>query len=82
MGSEYPGGLRRLAPTDDVVTDYDRAHFPQYVRLLDARIQGVSPDDMCRLILEIDPGTEAARATLKSHLDRAAWMSNVGYRQL
>jgi hypothetical protein len=84
VGSEYPDRLRKLAPTDDVVTDYDRAHFQHYVRLLDARTQGVSPDEMCRSILEIDPASEpdGARMTLTSHLDRAAWMSRVGFRKI
>jgi hypothetical protein len=84
VGSEYPVGLRRLAPTDDVVTDYDRAHLQQYVRLLDARTQGVSTAEMCRQILEIDPAAtaEEAEMTLKSHLDRAVWLTSVGFRQL
>ncbi len=84
MGSVYPSGLRRLAPTDDVVTDYDRAHFQQYVRLLDAQTEGLSADEMCRAILEIDPliQPDAARMTLKSHLDRATWMTRVGFHKI
>jgi hypothetical protein len=73
-----------MAPTDDVVTDYDRAHFQRYVRLLDARKQGVSADDMCRHILEIDPASEPenAKLILTSHLDRATWMSRVGFHKI
>jgi hypothetical protein len=84
VGSVYPGGLRRLAPTDDVVTDYDRTHFQQYVRLLDAQKRGLSAGEMCRSILEIDPMVEpdAARMTLRSHLDRAEWMTRVGYQKI
>jgi hypothetical protein len=84
VGSDYPGGLRQMAPNGEVVTDYDRAHLQHYVRLLDARRSGVTADDMCRLILEIDPVSDPheAQRILQSHLDRAVWMSSVGFRQL
>jgi hypothetical protein len=84
VGSMCPSRLRRLAPTDDFVTDYDRKHFQHYVRLLDARAQGLSAEEMCRAILDIDPlsDPEAARMTLKSHLDRAAWMTQVGFHKI
>lgn len=82
MGSKYPDGLRRTAPTDATVTDYDRAHLQDYIRLLDARAAGMSGDDMCRAILEIDPAAEGAQATLRSHLERASWMSSEGFRQI
>ena len=84
MGSELPGGLKRVAPEGDAVTDYDRAHFLRYIRLLDAHSAGLNSDEMCRTILEIDPATdpERSRGTLRSHLDRAVWMSSVGFRQI
>ena len=84
VGSKNLGGLREAAPSGDLVTDYDRAHFQLYIRLLDARSAGASSDDMCRFILEIDPTTdpESAHKLLKSHLERADWMSNVGFRQI
>lgn len=84
MGSENPGGLKETAPSGDVVTDYDRAHLKLYIRLLDARSAGASSDDLCRFILEIDPTTDpnSAQKLLKSHLERADWMSSVGFRQI
>lgn len=71
-------------PWADELTDYDRAHFTIYVRLLDASAAHASDDDMCRLILSVDPQKEPERArrTLASHLRRARWMSARGYRQL
>ena len=84
MSSNYPNGLRRLAPSDTTVTDYDRAHLQDYIRLLDARAADMSGDDMCKIILEIDPANdpEGTQETLRSHLERAAWMSSVGFRQI
>ena len=84
MGSELPSELRRAAPAGDTVTDYDRVHFLRYIRLLDAFSAGINNDEMCRTILEIDPARdpESARGILRSHLDRAVWMSNVGFRQI
>jgi len=82
--SKTPDGLREAAPTGDVVTDYDRAHLQLYIRLLDARSAGKSSDDMCRFVLEIDPDgdPDGAHKLLKSHLERAAWMSSIGFRQI
>ncbi len=71
-------------PWSDDLTDYDRDHFITYVRLLDAFDDGASDDDMCRIVLGIDPGKEPSRAkrALDSHLRRARWMTEHGYRQL
>ena len=84
VGSKNPGGLIEPAPNGDVVTDYDRAHLQLYIRLLDARSAGTSSDDMCRFILEIDPISEPdnSQKLLESHLERADWMSSVGFRQI
>jgi len=72
------------APWSDRVTAYDEAHFVVYVRLLDARADGASDEEMCRIVLGIDPAKEPARAykALRSHLDRAVWMTETGYRDL
>ena len=71
-------------PWSDAITPYDEAHFVTYLRLLDASAAGVSDDEMCRIVLQIDPAKEADRAAsaLKSHLDRARWMTTYGYRKL
>jgi hypothetical protein len=84
VGSKSPNGLREAAPTGGAVTDYDRAHLQFYIRLLDARSAGMSSDDMCRFVLEIDPTQypDGSRKLLESHLERAEWMSSVGFRQI
>lgn len=71
-------------PWSDHVTDYDQAHFVIYVRLLDAEEDGASQDEMAREILEIDPAKEPGRAAraLASHLKRAHWMTEHGYKDL
>lgn len=68
------------APMSAEITTYDEAHFVTYIRLLDASASGVSDDEMCRIILNIDPAS--ARSALKSHLARARWMTTDGYRHL
>jgi hypothetical protein len=71
-------------PWSDHVTAYDREHFTVYLRLLDAAADGASADDMSRIVLGIDPTNEPARAkqVLDSHLRRARWMTEHGYRHL
>jgi hypothetical protein len=71
-------------PWSDHVTPYDEAHFVVYLRLLDASIDGASEDEMSRIVLGIDPmkEPERARKALQSHLRRARWMTEMGYRDL
>jgi len=71
-------------PWDMTITDYDKAHFTCYVRLLDACAAGASDSEMCRIILSIDAAKEPdrARRALASHLKRARWMTEHGYRHL
>ena len=71
-------------PWSERVTAYDEAHFVTYLRLLDAAAEGASEDEMSRVVLGIDPALEPERArkALKSHLERARWMAEAGYRDL
>lgn len=71
-------------PWSEQVTEYDQRHFIVYVRLLDAHADGARDDDICRLVLGIDPlkEPERARQALESHLRRARWMTEHGYRNL
>ena len=71
-------------PWSDGITEYDNQHDETYIRLLDADEEGVSKDEMARLILCIDPAKEPDRAlrAVESHLARARWMTKVGYRHL
>jgi hypothetical protein len=71
-------------PWSDSITGYDEAHFVIYVRLLDASAGGVTTDEMARIVLGIDPATEPGRAqkAVASHLRRAQWITEKGYRHL
>ena len=73
-----------LVPWDDKITPYDRDHFSHYLRLLDAVDEGASPDEMCRTILARDPvaDPDGAKKTLESHLARARWICEQGYKDM
>lgn len=73
-----------VAPTGEALTDYDRLHLVTYLRLLDAAADGVDPDEVARIVLRIDPDEEPERARRAhaSHLARARWMTESGYRHL
>jgi hypothetical protein len=66
------------------ITDYDRSHLVIYLRLLDASADGASSEEMARIILGIDPAEHPRRAqrAVASHLRRARWMAESGYRHL
>lgn len=68
-------------PWDERVTAYDEAHFVLYVWLLDAALAQQSEDDMCRALFKTDP-CDRTRMIVRSHLKRAKWMTEHGYRQL
>jgi hypothetical protein len=72
------------APKDDVPTDYDRAHMTTYLRLLDAEMDGAAWEEVCEVIFGLNPITEPARAQAMhaSHLARAHWLRDHGYRNL
>jgi hypothetical protein len=72
--------VAETAPTADAFTPYDDVHFAVYLSLLHASAEGVSDAMMCREVLGIDPETDPdrAKAMLKSHLDRARWLSAEG----
>lgn len=80
--SETP--LADDVPWSNHVTEYDRTHFPIYLRLLDAHRDGATKDEMCSIVLGLDPAGDRKRArkVLDSHLRRARWMTQVGYRDL
>ena len=72
------------APSDGVLTKYDEAHLVTYLRILDAESEGADWRDVARIVLHIDPAREPdrARRTWDSHLARARWMMEHGYRHL
>lgn len=72
------------APTAATITPYDERHFITYLRLLDAAAQNIGWRKVARDILRHDPIRHRGRAKRcwASHLARAQWMSQQGYRQL
>lgn len=72
------------APADDRITVYDERHFITYLRLLDATDEGADWREVASTIFGLDAEEDAERARLvhDSHLTRARWMTEQGYRQL
>ncbi|MEC5292242.1 DUF2285 domain-containing protein [Aurantimonas sp. C2-6-R+9] len=71
-------------PDSATLTDYDRAHAKVYLRLLDAAAQGADWREVVLVLFKIDPEVdpELARRVHDTHLARARWMTEHGYRQL
>ena len=82
--SPYTLALNEVAPSDAVLTGYDRAHAITYLRLLDADADGADWRDVSRVVLGCDPDRdpECSRRTYDSHLKRARWMTTNGYEHL
>ena len=72
------------APWSDKVNAYDYAQFKLYLRLLDAVAANATDANICRVLFDIDAEKEPERAQrcLQSHLKRARWMTQKGYRDL
>lgn len=72
------------APTGETVTDYDIAHARLYIRLLDAHAAGLDWRAIAVQLFEIDIALEPERAqrVVESHLARALWMRDKGYKGL
>jgi Uncharacterized conserved protein (DUF2285) len=61
-----------------------RNHIITYLRMLDADKEGADCREVSRIVLHIDPEQDADRAqrAFDSHLARARWMTQQGYRHL
>ena len=72
------------APVADAPTAYDQEHLVTYLRLLDAETDGVDWTEAARVVLHVDADREPARArrSWETHLSRAHWMTEHGYRDL
>ena len=72
------------APVSDQLTVYDEQHIITYLRLLDANAEGANWKEVAKIVLHIDPGAEPdrARRAWETHLARAQWMTEHGYRHL
>jgi hypothetical protein len=71
-------------PQADGLTEYDQEHLVTYLRLLDAEADGADWAEVAGIVLHIDPlqEPELARRAWESHLKRAKWMTEHGYRHL
>lgn len=71
-------------PKSEHLTDYDRAHFVTYLRLLDAEADAAHWREVVRVVFGLDPNKQPERAMRvhKTHLARAHWMTENGYRDL
>lgn len=72
------------AAWSETLTPYDQDHLAVYLRLLDADREGADWREAARLLLRRDPrgDPEGARRCWESHLRRARWMTEIGYRLL
>ena len=73
-----------VAPTDPALTVYDEQHVVTYMRLLAAESEGADWREVARVVLHLDADREPVRArnAFESHLARAKWMTEHGYRHL
>ena len=71
-------------PNSDTVTPYDESHFVTYLRILDAAEEGADWSEVASIVFGIDAAAEPERARLvhSSHLARARWMTDHGYKHL
>lgn len=72
------------APSASVLTGYDEQRLVTYLRLLNAENDGADWTDVARIVLHLDPDREPERArrAWETHLARARWMTEHGYRHL
>ena len=71
-------------PHTDRLNAYDEQHLTIYLRLLMADEEGADWREVVQVIFGLNPGQEPARAKTvhESHLARARWMTETGYRHL
>ena len=77
-------GFLDQPPESDMLTDYDREHMKLYLRVFDAAAEGADWREVVQVLFGLDPDQEPERSKRvhDSHLARARWMSQHGYRQL
>ena len=71
-------------PQSGRLSAYDERHLVTYLRLLDAEKDGASWEEAVSIIFAIDPASEPDRAqrVYATHLARAKWMTEHGYKHL
>ena len=72
------------APIASELTDYDYVMLECYLRLLDAESEGADWREVAQIVLKVDPDKYYVRAKrmYDSHIARAHWMTEHGFRQL
>jgi hypothetical protein len=71
-------------PLTDRVNAYDEEHLAIYLRLLMAEEEGADWREVVEVLFGLNPVAEPDRAKTvhDSHLARAHWMTETGYRHL
>lgn len=71
-------------PESSALTEYDKSHTTLYMRLLDAHADGADWREVVSVLFNLNPADDPKRArhTHDTHLARARWMTEQGYRQL
>lgn len=71
-------------PDSPTLTNYDRGHIKLYLRLLDAEADGADWREVVSILFGLNPDHEPERASRvhHTHLMRAHWMTEQGYRHL
>jgi hypothetical protein len=71
-------------PSSSAITAYDEDHLVIYLRILDAAAEGADWREVVQLLFGLDPEYEPDRSmkVYESHLARARWMTECGYRLL
>lgn len=71
-------------PVSQTLTAYDREHMVLYLRLLDSARDGADWREAVQILFGLDPMREPVRCRQvhDTHLARARWMTEHGYREL
>ena len=71
-------------PSSQTLTSYDREHMKLYMRLLDAERDGADWREAVQVLFGLDPecDPDRCRSIHDTHLARAHWMTEQGYREL
>ncbi|MDF2113984.1 DUF2285 domain-containing protein [Roseiarcaceae bacterium H3SJ34-1] len=71
-------------PASQRLTPYDREHMVLYLRLLDAARDGADWQEAVQILFGLDPHSnpQRCRRIHDTHLARARWMTEHGYREL
>lgn len=83
MGQVTPQFLDE-PPSSHALTPYDREHMVLYLRLLDSARDGADWREAVQVLFGLDPVNDPTRCQHihETHLARARWMTEQGYRDL